>query len=286
MLYLILGASGSGKSTLIKKSGLKELISHTTRKPRKNEVDGVDYFFISSEVFDKMQKENQFIETTTYSKNNYGLSKEQVEKAVTSETKYITAIDYNGYLILKNLYPSKVIGISIECPIWLSMYRMIIKRKDSLYKAFSRICHSIKSKEKENNINIPLKIHNYNHIEDTMSDFLRLIKTQLVVVLSEPIPNKTEHIDVLLTYLSFNGYNIVNKDEILEIQSGKIKYQSFEHHDVKQILNNIEKAGHVLVLNSQNVGAVNAIIESLNMSSIIEDECIESTVTTIINSEP
>ena len=59
--------SGAGKTTIIKKiqqkyQDFKISVSHTTRKPRPNEIDGVDYHFVSEEEFEKLIKNNEFYE--------------------------------------------------------------------------------------------------------------------------------------------------------------------------------------------------------------------------------
>lgn len=83
--FVFFGPSGSGKSTLLKMM-LQEFpnkfgfsVSHTTRKPRPGEKDGVHYYFTS---WDKMKQEideGKFIENATYSGNHYGTSKTAVE---------------------------------------------------------------------------------------------------------------------------------------------------------------------------------------------------------------
>ncbi len=55
-------------------------VSHTTRQPRVNEVDGVNYHFTSKDEFKKMLDENQFIEYNQYSDNFYGTSKGELMK--------------------------------------------------------------------------------------------------------------------------------------------------------------------------------------------------------------
>lgn len=78
-LILITGPSGCGKSTLIKWLVEKNVdislaISHTTRKMRNNERDGVDYFFISKDCFLKKIETKQFYEWAQYDENYYGTS--------------------------------------------------------------------------------------------------------------------------------------------------------------------------------------------------------------------
>ena len=81
-MIILSSPSGAGKTTLVKKIS-KELnykisISHTTREPRSNEIDGKDYFFISPSKFQKLIEENAFLEHAKVFNNLYGSTKEQV----------------------------------------------------------------------------------------------------------------------------------------------------------------------------------------------------------------
>ena len=80
-LMLVLSSpSGAGKTTLTKKiqqsdNSFKASVSHTTRKARANEVDGVDYHFVSKERFQKLIEEKAFYEHAKIFDNYYGTSK-------------------------------------------------------------------------------------------------------------------------------------------------------------------------------------------------------------------
>lgn len=68
-MILLAGKTCSGKSTIVKellKIGMKDVVTYTTRPPRKNEVDGVSYHFISSKEFLEKEKQGFFAETTSY----------------------------------------------------------------------------------------------------------------------------------------------------------------------------------------------------------------------------
>lgn len=76
-IFVVVGPSGSGKTTLTRESGLKELVSHTTRERRKGEVEGVDYYFVTDKEFDRIP----MVEVVAYNGNRYGSSKEEFDKA-------------------------------------------------------------------------------------------------------------------------------------------------------------------------------------------------------------
>ena len=77
IMLILSSPSGAGKTTLTKKiqqkyQNFKISVSHTTRKPRTNEVAGIDYFFISHEEFEKKIKNNEFFEHAKIFDNFYG----------------------------------------------------------------------------------------------------------------------------------------------------------------------------------------------------------------------
>lgn len=119
---VICGPSGSGKSTLLKrllaenKDKLAFTISHTTRKPRKGEQDGREYFFVSREEMDRMIKNNEFIEHTEFSGNLYGTSKMAVQNALKTGKLFILEVDIEGVRALNTLEGFKPILIFIKPP--------------------------------------------------------------------------------------------------------------------------------------------------------------------------
>ncbi len=93
--------SGAGKTTITKKlsqkyPNIKISISHTTRKPRPNEIDGVDYHFVSKEEFEKLIKKNNFYEYAKIFDNYYGTSKNSVNKLHQESYDVVFDIDWQG----------------------------------------------------------------------------------------------------------------------------------------------------------------------------------------------
>jgi len=85
MLFVISGPSGVGKSTLVKRvledlDNIEFAVSHTTRKERRGEVEGRDYYFVSRDEFKKMIKEYKLAEWAVVHGNHYGTSKREIEK--------------------------------------------------------------------------------------------------------------------------------------------------------------------------------------------------------------
>jgi guanylate kinase len=105
IIIVISGPSGAGKTTickrLMKEMGLKKSISATTRKPRKDEKDGVNYHFISKEEFERRIKEGAFIEYVKLLDNYYGTPAAPLKEAVNKGETLILDIDVHGAITLK-----------------------------------------------------------------------------------------------------------------------------------------------------------------------------------------
>ena len=100
ILVILSSPSGVGKTTLTKKiqqkySSLKLSVSHTTRAARSNEVDGVDYYFVSQEKFEKLIKEKKFYEYAKIFNNYYGTLKTNVDENI-KKNDILFDIDWQG----------------------------------------------------------------------------------------------------------------------------------------------------------------------------------------------
>ena len=100
IVVVLSSPSGAGKTTLVKKiaqeNNFKISISYTTRKPRTNEVNGKDYFFISEEEFKSLIKNKEFLEYAKVFENYYGSSKSQVFENLNKGENVIFDIDWQG----------------------------------------------------------------------------------------------------------------------------------------------------------------------------------------------
>lgn len=111
-IILISGPSGSGKGTLVNE--LKKLngdkiylsVSATTRLPRQGEIDGVHYFFLEKEDFEKRIKENRMLEYAKFCDNFYGTPAEPVLNALNEGKNAILEIEVQGAYKIKEKYPA------------------------------------------------------------------------------------------------------------------------------------------------------------------------------------
>ena len=101
MMIVLSSPSGAGKTTLTRMLSEKNdnfiiSISHTTRTPRYNEVNGKDYFFVDKKEFQELIKNNCFIEHATVFNNLYGTMKEPVIKDLSKGKNVLFDIDWQG----------------------------------------------------------------------------------------------------------------------------------------------------------------------------------------------
>ena len=133
ILIVISAPSGTGKSTLTKLllSEFKNIefsVSFTTRQPRKNEINGKDYFFVSVEKFKKMIEEGDFLEWANVYGNYYGTSKSQVLKALNSGKDVLLDIDTQGAMSVKENFPQAVLIFFLP-PSLEELRNRLLKRK-------------------------------------------------------------------------------------------------------------------------------------------------------------
>ena len=112
-LFIISAPSGAGKTTLVK-AVLQQFrdvlysISYTTRKPRADEQDGIDYHFISKQDFKKGINKGRWAEWAEVYGNYYGTSAEFIEKGLSSGCDILLDIDVQGTLQILKHYPDSV----------------------------------------------------------------------------------------------------------------------------------------------------------------------------------
>jgi len=108
MMFVLSSPSGAGKTTLTKKiaennKNFTISISHTTRKPRPNEVNGKDYQFVSMQEFNTLVKENNFFEYANIFDNYYGTLKKPVLELLSQGRDVLFDIDWQGTQQLKKV---------------------------------------------------------------------------------------------------------------------------------------------------------------------------------------
>jgi guanylate kinase len=141
-LFVVVAPSGAGKTSLVgellkREPNLKLSMSYTTRAPRPGEVDGVDYYFVSRERFERMIAAAEFLEHANVYGNYYGTSKRWIETELGGDHDVMLEIDWQGARQVRMLFPHMV-GIFILPPSLAELRRRLEGRGKDSAEAIAR----------------------------------------------------------------------------------------------------------------------------------------------------
>ncbi len=147
-IFVISAPSGAGKSSLVKAlceldTKLKISISHTTRKIRAGEVDGIDYYFINKKNFEEMIFNNEFLEYAEVYGNYYGTNIDTINEFIDNGNDIILEIDWQGAQQVKILMPN-VIMIFIKPPSLEELKNRLIRRNTDSSAVIEKRLASVK----------------------------------------------------------------------------------------------------------------------------------------------
>lgn len=112
-LFIITAASGAGKTSLVKQllandSQVKLSVSHTTRKPRQGEQNGVHYYFVNELEFLQVLNTGGFLESADVHGAKYGTAQSAVDAALQAGYDVILEIDWQGAVQVRKIYPQSI----------------------------------------------------------------------------------------------------------------------------------------------------------------------------------
>lgn len=112
-LFIIAAPSGCGKTSLVEAliKNTKNLcvsVSYTTRPPRPDEINGINYYFVSINEFEEMIKNNAFVEHATVFDNHYGSSTKLIREKLDEDIDVILEIDWQGARQVKENMPNAI----------------------------------------------------------------------------------------------------------------------------------------------------------------------------------
>ena len=205
VMIIISSPSGAGKTTLTRKlvSDLKNAvlsISVTTRKKRDNEEEGLHYYFVDDQVFNKMVDDGNLLEYAQVFGFNYGTPKERVIENIQIGNDVIFDIDWQGAAQLKNNYEDNIISVFILPPTATELMGRLIKRdqdsidtiKNRLNAAYDEIKH--------------WNEYDYVIINDDLdvaySELKSIVTSEKMKITKASTTNISEHVDQLLEELS------------------------------------------------------------------------------------
>ena len=133
IMVILSSPSGAGKTTISKKiqqkyQNFKISVSHTTRKPRPNEVEGIDYYFINENDFENKIKNNEFYEYAKIFGNYYGTSKDSVINLLNNKNDVLFDIDWQGTQQLSKFKELNLLKIFILPPSKEELKKRLIQR--------------------------------------------------------------------------------------------------------------------------------------------------------------
>ena len=133
MMFVLSSPSGAGKTTLTKKiaennKNFTISISHTTRKPRPNEINKRDYKFVSEQEFNTLVKENNFFEYANIFDNYYGTLKKPVLELLSLGRDVLFDIDWQGTQQLKRIKSLSLVTFFILPPNIQALKKRLLNR--------------------------------------------------------------------------------------------------------------------------------------------------------------
>jgi guanylate kinase len=152
-LFIISAPSGAGKTTLCKAvldriPNMLYSVSYTTRKPRKGEQNGIDYYFITEDDFKNRIKNGKWAEWAEVYGNYYGTSSEFIDKGLAAGSDILLDIDFQGTLQILDQYHDSVTIFIMPPSLDILKLRLKSRETDSKHVISRRI--EVANKEMEN----------------------------------------------------------------------------------------------------------------------------------------
>ena len=185
IIVIISSPSGAGKTSLVKEISSKNnysiSVSHTTRKPRSNETDSVDYFFVKQEEFKKLIYNKKFLEYAKVFNNYYGSSKDIIFKKLDKGQNVIFDIDWQGTEQIKQKkLKYKIITVFILPPSKKELFKRLLNRDLNDEKnAMERIKQFEKDVVHWENYDLVVINDNFNKCYDKIIKYLNSTKNNV-----------------------------------------------------------------------------------------------------------
>lgn len=179
-LFIISAPSGAGKTSLVKallQSGLNLSlsISHTTRPPRSEEVNGRDYHFVGMDMFQNMLRNGEFLESAEVYGNLYGTSQKWINETVAAGQDILLEIDCQGAHQVQQIFP-RAVAIFILPPSIDALETRLKKRgQDNPNVIQKRLAAA---REEVSHINEFDYVIVNNQLDEALSDLLCVIKAE------------------------------------------------------------------------------------------------------------
>ena len=181
VILVISSPSGTGKTTICKKlleydKNIHLSVSVTTRKKRKNEVEGVDYYFKSKKDFLILKSENAFIENALVFENYYGTLKSEVLKQLDNGIDVLIDIDWQGTRQITKEMKGNLIKIFLLPPSINELKkRLSIRNSDSVKEINFRMSKALKEIKHYNEYDYVLV---NNNLDNTFQNIVKILEAE------------------------------------------------------------------------------------------------------------
>ena len=181
VLLVISSPSGTGKTTICKKlleydKNIHLSVSVTTRKKRKNEVEGVDYYFRSKKDFLNLKSKNEFIENALVFENYYGTLKSEVLKYLDNGIDVLIDIDWQGTRQITKAMKGNLIKIFLLPPSIKELKkRLSIRNSDSVKEINFRMSKALKEIKHYDEYHYVLV---NNNLDNTFQHILKILQAE------------------------------------------------------------------------------------------------------------
>lgn len=179
-LFIISAPSGAGKTSLVRallQSGLSLSlsISHTTRPPRSEEINGRDYHFVSMNIFQNMLGNGEFLESAEVYGNLYGTSQKWINEAVAAGQDILLEIDCQGAHQVQRIFPGAVAIFVLPPSIDALEMRLKNRGQDNPDVIQKRLAAA---REEVTHINEFDYVIVNNNLDEALNDLLCIIKAE------------------------------------------------------------------------------------------------------------
>ena len=180
LVIVISAPAGAGKTTLCKRllqdsPSFISSVSFTTRPPRKQEIEGVDYYFVTRSEFEKLAREDAFVEWAEVHTHLYGTSREFLQKNIEAGRDVVLEVDVAGGKKIKEQY-SQAILIFLVPPSWPELEKRLQGRGTETGSSIERRLATAKEEIRQ------LHFYDYflvnNDIASTLTDLLSIIRAE------------------------------------------------------------------------------------------------------------
>jgi len=216
-LIVISAPSGAGKDTVVKElmkrdgNNLWVSVSATSRAPREGEKEGVDYYYLSKEEFEKKIEEGFFIEYTNYAGNYYGTPKKYIKDKIDQGIDVILIIEIEGASNIKKLVP-EAIFIFIMPPSLKELVRRLKNRgtetNEKIMKRFHEAYKEVNDVSKYNYVVVNDKLE---EAVDKVESILKAEKCRVDRIEEVYLDTKEEEIHEILMKDDFDNSGLGDK---------------------------------------------------------------------------